>query len=156
MQEIRIYKADALLERHVDGQLALRVTAQMGRNLHDKVMEGDEATPLGEFFVCAKNLQSRFHRSLCLSYPNVAHAERGLAQNLISQAEFATILDALAAGRMPLQQTRLGGEIYIHGHADAAHPVERDWTRGCIAVDNVAMRSLYDLAVIGTPVRITQ
>src|SRR5205823_4887713 len=34
-----------------------------------KEREGDERTPEGEYYVCFKNPQSRFHLSLGLSYP---------------------------------------------------------------------------------------
>jgi murein L,D-transpeptidase YafK len=128
---------------------------RLGKNSGaDKEIEGDHATPLGDFYVCAKNPRSKYFLSLCLSYPNAEDAARGRAAGLIDDVVHAQILDAISQGRTPPQHTRLGGEIYIHGHADTAHPVDRDWTRGCIAVDNVAMRHLYDLAVIGTPVRI--
>src|SRR6201996_8573816 len=115
--QIKVYKATGRLEFFSDGQLRLAVAAHLGRNPKDKQQEGDEATPLGEFFVCAKNPKSRFHRSLCLSYPNACHADRGLAQGLIHADEHAAILEALNAGRMPPQHTNLGGEIYIHGTA---------------------------------------
>jgi murein L,D-transpeptidase YafK len=129
----------------------------LGRNAaQDKEIEGDCATPLGEFYVCAKNPRSKFFLSLCLSYPNIEDAARGLAAGLIDHEEHAAILAAIRAGTMPPQHTRLGGEIYIHGQDVHAAIPGRDWTRGCIAVDNAAMRELYDLAVIGTPVRIVE
>ena len=59
-------------------------------------------------------------------------------------------LDALDQGRMPPQHTRLGGAIYIHGEL----PAGRDWTHGCIALDNPSMQELFDIAAIGTPVSI--
>lgn len=132
----------------------------LGKNAHtDKAMEGDFATPLGEFYVCAKNPRSKFVLSLCLSYPNAEHAARGLRQGLIDAGEYTQILEALRLGRMPPQHTRLGGEIYIHGPApraaESAVAVAKDWTRGCIAVDEAAIRELYALVDIGTPVSIS-
>ena len=48
----------------------------LGRNsAADKSVEGDQATPLGEFYICAKNPRSRHFLSLCVSYPNVEDAE---------------------------------------------------------------------------------
>jgi hypothetical protein len=89
----------------------------LGRNSStDKSVEGDHATPLGEFYICAKNPRSKFFLSLCISYPNAEDAERGLAASLIGADEHRQILDAIRARRMPPQHTRLGGEIYIHGH----------------------------------------
>ena len=42
----------------------------------DKKIEGDGKTPEGEFYVCAKNDQSKFYLSLGLSYPNAEAAKR--------------------------------------------------------------------------------
>jgi murein L,D-transpeptidase YafK len=129
----------------------------LGRNsAADKSVEGDHATPLGEFYICAKNPRSRYFLSLCISYPNAEDAERGLAAGLIAAAEYAQILDALRARRMPPQHTRLGGEIYIHGRGGKRGIAEGDWTRGCIALDDADMQHLYDCVALGTPVSITE
>lgn len=148
-QEIRIFKADGLLRHFVAGQLRGEYPAEVGRNAQDKVQEGDEATPLGEFFVCAKNPRSRFHRSLCLSYPNRGHAERGLRQGLIDQQTFDAIVQAIESGRMPPQKTRLGGEIYLHGRSQGTQG-----TQGCIAVDDCLIETLFEDVPLGTPVTI--
>jgi murein L,D-transpeptidase YafK len=128
----------------------------LGRNsAADKAVEGDEATPLGEFYVCAKNPRSRFFLSLCLSYPSAEDAARGLAAGLINPGEHSQILAALREKRMPPQHTRLGGEIYIHGRPPHPQPgAPKDWTRGCVALDNEAMQELYDRIDLGTPVSI--
>lgn len=124
----------------------------IGRNAEaDKEVEGDLATPSGEFYICAKNPRSKFFLSLCLSYPNIEDAERGLSAGLIGAEEHRQILKAINQRQMPPQQTRLGGEIYIHGEAPTG-PVP--WTRGCVALDNPAMQELYDRVAMGTVVRI--
>jgi murein L,D-transpeptidase YafK len=120
----------------------------------DKTIEGDCATPVGEFYVCVKNPRSRYFLSLGISYPNAEDAVRGLAAGLISNLEHAQIIEAIRLGKMPPQHTRLGGEIYIHGHGEDQRAGTKDWTRGCIALDNSAMQEVYDCAAIGTPVRI--
>jgi murein L,D-transpeptidase YafK len=127
---------------------------ELGRNSEaDKSVEGDEATPLGEFYICAKNPRSRYFLSLCISYPNAEDAERGLAAALISVGEHAQILHAVNARRMPPQKTRLGGEIYIHGHGHSdGNGGEPRGTRGCIALNDADMQDLYDRVSIGTPV----
>jgi murein L,D-transpeptidase YafK len=128
----------------------------LGRNsAADKSVEGDHATPLGEFYICAKNPRSKYFLSLCISYPNAEDAQRGLAAGLIAAEEYAQILEAIHAGRMPPQQTRLGGEIYIHGRGMGKRGTgEVDWTRGCIAMDDADMQHLYDRVALGTPVSI--
>jgi len=126
----------------------------LGRNsAADKAVEGDEATPLGDFYVCAKNPRSKHFLSLCISYPNLEDAARGLACGLIGAEEHARILSAIGARKMPPQHTKLGGEIYIHGRA-GGHADPRG-TRGCIALNNADMEELYDLVALGTDVTIT-
>ncbi len=126
----------------------------LGRNAEsDKAVEGDEATPLGEFYVCAKNPRSKHFLSLCISYPNAEDAARGLAAGLIDAGEHARILEAVAARKMPPQHTRLGGEIYIHGRGERFDP---RGTRGCIALENPDMKDLYDRVALGTAVTIIE
>lgn len=149
--EILIEKAARRLRLRVPGEPERWYPVVLGRNAGaDKAVEGDLATPLGEFTVCARNPRSRFFLSLCLSYPNAAHATRGLASGLIDAVEYGLILAALDTGRVPPQKTRLGGEIYIHGE----DPQSRDWTHGCIALRNGAMLEVYDRVAHGTRVLI--
>lgn len=149
--EIIVEKSARILRLRRPGEPERCYEAAIGRNAtEDKRIEGDCATPLGQFRVCARNPRSRFFLSLCLDYPNAAHAERGLREGLIDRSEYELILAALCAGRMPPQKTRLGGEIYIHG----ADPAGRAFTHGCVAVSNRAMLEIYDHVAIGTPVLI--
>jgi murein L,D-transpeptidase YafK len=153
---INVAKRARQLSLLSESELMRTYPIALGRNSEaDKSVEGDEATPLGEFYICAKNPRSRYFLSLCISYPNAEDAERGLAAGLISVGEHAQILDAVNAGRMPPQKTRLGGEIYIHGHGDGDVHGERGeprGTRGCIALKDPDMQDLYDRVCIGTPV----
>ena len=149
--ELLVEKAARRLRLRIAGEPERWYPCVLGRNAGvDKAVEGDLATPLGEFTICARNPRSRFFLSLCLSYPNAAHAARGLAAGLIDAAEHARILAALDAGRVPPQKTRLGGEIYIHGE----DPQGRDWTHGCIGLQNHAMLQVYDRVALGTRVTI--
>jgi murein L,D-transpeptidase YafK len=115
----------------------------------DKEIEGDGKTPLGEFYVFTKNEQSKFYLSLGLSYPSIKDAERGLRDNLISRAEYDAIVAAVNEKRMPPQNTRLGGEIYIHGGG-----TEKDWTWGCMALENEEMKELFKAVPAGAKVTI--
>lgn len=115
----------------------------------DKETEGDGRTPEGDFYVFTKNPESRFHLSLGVSYPGKEDAIRGLKAGLISQQEYDEILTAIAEQRMPLQKTKLGGEIYIHGGGTAS-----DWTDGCVALNNDEMTELFDAIPVGAKVTI--
>jgi murein L,D-transpeptidase YafK len=115
----------------------------------DKVRAGDRRTPEGDFYIFVKNDKSAFYLSLGLSYPNVPHAERGLRDSLINRNQFETIIRALKAKRTPPQNTRLGGDIYIHGNG-----AQSDWTWGCVALENEDIRELFNAVTVGTPVTI--
>lgn len=115
----------------------------------DKVRQGDGRTPEGDYTVCMKNPKSNFYLSLGLTYPNAEDAARGLRDGLITSAQHKSITRALAAGRCPLWNTALGGEIFIHGGGTT-----RDWTFGCVALENPEIKELFDILPAGTPVRI--
>jgi len=117
----------------------------------DKEIEGDGRTPEGEFYVFTKNPKSRFHLSLGLSYPAPDDAARGLAGGLISREEHDEIIKSADAKGMPPQKTRLGGEIYIHGGGTA-----RDWTDGCVALNDDEMTELFAAIPVGTKVTILE
>jgi murein L,D-transpeptidase YafK len=101
-----------------------------------KQYSGDMRTPEGEYILDWRNPESRFHRSIRISYPNesdIAHAE--------------------TLGKDP------GGLIMIHGWPNnPAWPESRyryyDWTEGCIAVTNEEMDEIWELVEEGTPIRI--
>ena len=115
----------------------------------DKEIEGDGKTPEGSFYVFAKNPESKFHLSLGISYPSTDDADRGLKANLISKDEFDSITISIAEKGMPLQKTKLGGEIYIHGGGTAS-----DWTDGCIALKNEEIEELFELIPVCAAVEI--
>ncbi len=140
-RELRLYSGGELLRRYRIG-LGFEPRA-------DKVREGDGATPEGEYFVCVKNPQSRYHLSLGLSYPNATDGRRGLETGLISRRQESRIADADRRRRRPPWDTALGGEIFIHGHGSGA-----DWTLGCIALDNPDIEELFVAVEVGTPVLI--
>lgn len=115
----------------------------------DKVRQGDRRTPEGEFYIFTRNKQSQFYLSLGISYPNATHAKRGLRDGLINRAQYDSIMSALEKKKRPLQNTALGGDIYIHGNGASS-----DWTWGCVALENEDMRELFDAVPVGTPVTI--
>ena len=107
------------------------------------------ATPEGTYFICYKNPQSLFHLSLGISYPGPSDAERGLKEGVISAQEYKAILQAHAYGAVPPWDTKLGGEVFVHGNGCL-----RDWTWGCIAVEDSDIEELYRLVPLNTPITI--
>jgi murein L,D-transpeptidase YafK len=115
----------------------------------DKEKQGDGKTPEGEFYVFTKNDKSKFYLSLGISYPNIKDATRGLKANLITNTEHDKIIRAVKNKKMPLQNTKLGGEIYLHGGGTSG-----DWTWGCVALKNEEVKELFDALPVGTSVKI--
>ncbi|MCP5367199.1 MAG: L,D-transpeptidase family protein [Hyphomicrobiales bacterium] len=101
-----------------------------------KQHQGDGRTPEGSYRLDWRNPDSRYHRSIHISYP--APEDRARARRL---------------GVSP------GGDIMIHGLPNgrgwigAAH-AGYDWTDGCIAVTNAEMDEIWALVDNGTPIEI--
>lgn len=109
-----------------------------------KEREGDGKTPEGDYFVCLKK-RGKYGPSLGVSYPNVEDALRcGASEELI-----ACIRERTAQKQRPPWGTALGGEIYIHGGG-----TERDWTAGCVALNDGDAEALYALVPLGTEIMI--
>jgi murein L,D-transpeptidase YafK len=109
----------------------------LGRNpVGKKTREGDLKTPEGCYVIDGRNPDSRFYRSLHISYPN-AEDEK----------------EAAALGVSP------GGDIMIHGLKNGKGWIgkrhrRQDWTNGCVAVTNSEMDEIWSAVPDGTPVTI--
>ena len=148
--KIIVKKAERKLYLYSDNKLVRTHRVGLGLSpIGDKVREGDRRTPEGDFYIFTKNDQSQFYLSLGLSYPNSGHARRGLRDGVINQVQYDSIMSALSQKKAPPQNTRLGGDIYIHGNGSSS-----DWTWGCVALDDRDMRQLFDAVSVGTPVKI--
>ena len=147
---IVILKSQRQLELYAAGRVVRNYRVGLGLNpVPDKQREGDRATPEGEFYIFTKNPKSAYFLSLGISYPNIEDAERGLRDGLINQTTHDEIISAIKKKKGPPQNTQLGGEIYIHGEG-----AQRDWTWGCVALENEDIAELYRVVEVGTPVTI--
>ena len=148
---ILIKKKERTLQLFDDQKLIKSYKIALGFEPHgDKEVEGDGKTPEGDFYIFTKNPKSKFYLSLGVSYPNKEDAQRGLSANLISKSEHDSIVAAIDEKGMPPQKTRLGGEIYIHGHGNTT-----DWTEGCVALSNSDIKEIFTALQVGTRVVIT-
>jgi len=147
---IRVKKAERRLELWKGDTLIGSYSIGLGRNPEGhKQREGDGRTPEGEYYVCVKNYNSSFYLSLGVSYPNKVDAAAALEDGRIDRTDYNRIVDAIDKGQQPDWYTSLGGEIMIHGHGGS-----RDWTAGCIAVDNEVMDILFEYCSVGTRITI--
>lgn len=112
-----------------------------------KEREGDQRTPEGAYYVCTRNAQSQYHLAFGLSYPNAADAQTAYKQGRVNAEQYQCIVSAIRDCKRPPWDTPLGGAIMIHGHGS-----QRDWTQGCIAVDDAVMDRLWKYVPLCTPV----
>ena len=117
-----------------------------------KRTQGDGKTPEGWYWMSWKIPygQTSYYKALYVNYPNAEDAAVALAEGRISQAEHDRIASA-ASKKSTVTDSPLGGLIEIHG--SGSRP--RNWTLGCVALDNQNMDWLYEAAVSGgTAIRI--
>jgi hypothetical protein len=151
---IEIWKGKREMELRDGDQVVRRFKVVLGTSPREpKQVQGDNRTPVGDYYVSDKNDRSRFRRFLGLSYPNVEDAERGYAGSLIDVKTWADIFFANLRRDRPPSSTRLGGRVGIHGFGGRPEmPI--DWTQGCIAVTDAEIDYLFARVPIGTPVTI--
>ena len=138
-------KADAVLVIKNEGRLYLlkngetvaSFRAKFGANpVGHKQAQGDERTPEGRYILDYKNPNSKFYKSIHISYPNAQ--------------------DRANARRLGVDP---GGDIMIHGQTNGwewASPVMRfvHWTNGCVALSNRDMDRVWAAVDPGTPIEI--
>lgn len=119
-----------------------------------KQRAGDNVTPVGEFRVLWINENSKYELFFGFDYPNPLYAKLGLLRGDITLGQYGRILEASRDGKVPLQNTPLGGALGIHGlgAADGAIHHIANWTEGCIALDNHQIAHLSQYVKLGTRV----
>ncbi len=130
---IMVDKSDRKLRLYKDDEVIFETGIALGSNpVGDKRVEGDGRTPEGEYLIDRRNDESKYHLSLGLSYPTDEQRS-----------------EAKRDGRDP------GGDIFIHGQPNltpGALTLPGDWTAGCIAVSNVAMRTIWRRVALGAKI----
>ncbi len=149
---IKIDKSDRRLGLWKEGRCIHEFRIGLGFSPDgNKIREGDGRTPVGQYYICTKNPQSRFTLFLGISYPNIEDANRGLKNGLINEEEYNKIKKSIEKRKRPDWSTQLGGKIGIHGKGSSF-----DWTAGCISLNDADIQTLWDLVELGTPVVISE
>lgn len=132
---VLVDKSNRSLRLLNDGKTLREYSISLGKKpVGHKLYEGDQRTPEGRYVLDWRNSNSKFYRSLHVSYPNSRDAAR-----------------ARKLGKSP------GGNIMIHGLPNEFHYAPwlykgKDWTDGCIAVNNTEMDEIWEMVDDGTPI----
>jgi len=122
-----------------NGVVQQTIPISLGKNpIGHKEEKGDNRTPEGEFFIHRKLCSPKYYRSLCISYPRPEDIKRAEGKGL-----------------------NPGGDITIHaqpkwnanGKGDS-YTLSKNWTQGCVAVTNSAMKELWYAVREGVPITI--
>lgn len=134
VDQVVVVKSERVLYLKSSGEVVRHYPVALGPvPWGHKEREGDERTPEGRYILDYKNAESRFYKSIRVSYPNQRDRQR-----------------ARAMGVDP------GGNIMIHGQPETPQPGAQlfNWTDGCIAVSNEHMDEIWRLVTVGTPIEI--
>jgi murein L,D-transpeptidase YafK len=139
-KRIIIRKSQRTLYVYDEGKVIRKYNIALGaKPIGHKKEEGDGRTPEGVYSVIWKNRNSKFNKSLMISYPNKTDVER-----------------ASSKGVSP------GGNIAIHGIGNSRSFLGlfqsshwyNNWTKGCIAVTDKQINEIYKIIKVGTIVDI--
>ena len=141
--EIRIDKSDHRLELVAGGEVVKSYRVAIGSGgAGPKRFEGDATTPVGTYRVTGR-FKGLFHQFMVVSYPNEEDRRR--------------YAELKASGEVPPGRG-VGHSIGIHGvgqkDAQGVHK-ERDWTLGCIALDDAEIDEVSRLVKDNTRIVIT-
>lgn len=125
-----------------DGWYATYPVVFGGKDLGDKMKEGDRKTPNGSFKIILKKIHPKWGPELLLDYPTPINFQR--------------FTERKQKGLIP-KTAKIGEGIAIH----ATRPEEEwtidnfyNWTDGCISVKYTEMKDLFSYIPVGTKVTI--
>lgn len=152
---IIIEKTSRTLYLYQDGSILKAFPISLGFNpISPKTRRGDGATPEGLYYVNDKHPSKKYYLFVGISYPNLKDIESARWRGELSPTEYEVCLAELKHGG---RSCPLGNSIGIHGGGvfrKGPQGYERDWTHGCIALDDPDVQQVYRFARIGTPVLI--
>lgn len=157
IERIDVLKARRRLVAHCGGEVQVELPVALGRIPRGaKERAEDRRTPEGVYRVAEPPRASRFHIFIPIDYPSVRDAARGLASGEIDLEIYERIERAEQQGKLPPQDTMLGGAIGLHGEGAKwqGESARSDWTLGCIALTDGDIEFIAARVSVGVEVRI--
>lgn len=135
--QIVVYKSERRMDLLDASNRPIRsYRVSLGKNpVGTKERYADYKTPEGRYYISWRNPNSDYHLSLKISYPDKNDLARAKRQGVDP-----------------------GGDIFIHGMPNGQgwkiwkYSKSRDWTNGCIAVNDDEMNEIWNLVPDNTPI----
>jgi len=143
------------------GKLKSEYDVSFGQAKGQKLVEGDNKTPKGMYFVIQKH-RGEFSGPYAeyygghwikINYPNKYDAQRGNTEKIISEGQQNSIKEAWEKRGPTLENTKLGGGIGFHGwnkEWDNSGPRHLSW--GCVVMHISDIREIFDVIPVGAMV----
>lgn len=133
VEKVLVDKSARTISLLRDGKTVFSANISLGKNpVGQKLREGDQRTPEGQYKLIWGNDASTHHKALLVSYPNKKQAARAAAKGEAA-----------------------GGGIMIHGQRQWWRFFTRSpLTNGCVGVSNLAMDVIWSAVDLGTPIEI--
>lgn len=134
-----------------DGKTIADLDISLGQAKDQKQIQGDNKTPKGMYFVTQKyrgtfpGKYGAYYGGhwIKINYPNVYDAERGMEENLLSNAQLQQIRNKWLRRSPTLENTGLGGGIGFHGWvSEWDNKGSRHLSWGCVVM-HIRDISLY-------------
>lgn len=129
---VLIDKSDYKLSIFSDSTLIKEYPVVFGGNpSDDKLMEGDQCTPEGVFYIFSKYPHRSWEKFIWINYPTDDSRRK---HN-----------EAKKSGKIP-RDANIGGEIGIHGvpnNMNSLIDLKQNWTLGCISLKNKDINEIY-------------
>jgi len=153
VDEVKVYKKKHVMELLYHGHVMKKYKVMLGRGgLKPKREEGDLRVPEGQYILDYKNPQSKFFRSLHISYPNEQDIERAKRDGVEPGGD--VMIHGLPNTDSEIIEWLREKAIKIKNKKILSKILPRfDWTQGCIAVSDTEMKEIFDS--ISTPIPIT-
>jgi lipoprotein-anchoring transpeptidase ErfK/SrfK len=132
VDSIIVFKNARIMYLRKNRQNIFQFNIDLGRNpVGDKISEGDNRTPEGVYYLDNKwERNDKYYKSFWISYPNKVDIAEASMQNV-----------------------KPGIGVMIHGTPDYRKNA-KDWTNGCIALQNKDMDTLFKYVLAGTVINI--
>lgn len=155
---IEVDRRNYVLGLYSNSVLIKNYKAVFGKDYSKQIkLDGNDATPVGKYYICNIDSNSRYRKFLRVSFPNYYDLEKAFRLGFISKKNYDIIMDELNNSGCPGEGMKNIKVIGIHGIGKLNFifknlPFVYNWTNGSVAVSNENIDEIFSVINIGTEV----